>query len=224
MTRFTKYLVATAAIGGFATSASAQYASQSSQYQQSYPQQTYPQQQAYPQQTYPGYAQQGYGQSTYGQSTYGQPRYPYGQPSQGYGQPTYGYGQQQYGQPYGQNPVTSIIDQLLGNRYSGGDRTAVSQCARAAMTQASAQYGNAYGQRYGGYTGAGAMRITSITGVERRYNGLRVSGTMSSAAGYGGQYGYQNRGYARGDLSFRCSVDSRGQVTNVRIRNASYGR
>ena len=42
---------------------------------------------------------------------------------------------------------------------------------------------------------------------------------------YGGQYGYQDRGYAAGDLMFRCNVDYRGAVTNVRIaRNDSYRR
>jgi hypothetical protein len=40
---------------------------------------------------------------------------------------------------------------------------------------------------------------------------------------YGGQYGYQNR--ATGDVSFRCNVDYRGAVTNVRIgRNGEYRR
>ena len=38
-----------------------------------------------------------------------------------------------------------------------------------------------------------------------------------SSGGYGGSYGHQNRTYATGDLSFRCNVDYRGQVTNVRI-------
>ena len=68
-----------------------------------------------------------------------QPGYPaYGQqPAPAYGQPGYAYGQQGYGQQgYGQNPVGQIIDQLLGNRYSVSDRTAVSQCANAAMAQA----------------------------------------------------------------------------------------
>jgi hypothetical protein len=47
----------------------------------------------------------------------------------------------------------------------------------------------------------------------------------SGYGGYGGQYGYQNRDYARGDVSFRCNVDYRGQVTNLRIgRNMAYRR
>jgi len=152
------------------------------------------------------------------------PQYQQQYPQQGYPQQGYGY-QQGYGQGYAQNPVGQIIDQLLGNRYNVTDRSAVSRCASAAMAQAAAEYrGNDYNQGYGqsrgyGYNNAVAMRVTSITDVQRRNNGLRVSGLMSS--GYGGQYGYQNRGY--GDVSFRCYVDYRGAVTNVRIgRNKGY--
>ena len=39
---------------------------------------------------------------------------------------------------------------------------------------------------------------------------------------HGNAYGYQNDGYAAtGDLSFRCNVDYRGAVTNVRINRAN---
>jgi hypothetical protein len=156
----------------------------------------------------------------------GQPGYGYSQQAfPGYTQPgvAYGYGQQ----GYAQNPIQQVIDGLLGNRYNVTDRQAVSRCASAAMTQAAAQYGNGYNRGYGnnGYNRGynGAMRVTSITDVQRRNNGLRVSGMMSS--GYGGQYGYQNRNYAAGDVSFRCNVDYRGAVTNVRLgRNMAYGR
>jgi hypothetical protein len=131
----------------------------------------------------------------------------------------YGYQQQyqQVPQPYPGQP---------GNRYTVTDRQAVSQCASAAMTQAQAQYGNRYNQGYGNNRGYNnAMRVTSITDVQRRNNGLRVSGLMSS--GYASQYGNQNRGYAQGysagNVSFRCNVDYRGQVTNVKIgRNNAY--
>ena len=167
---------------------------------QYYPQPTYPQ--AYPQQYPQAYPQQAY------------PGY-----SQGYGyQGTTG------------NPVTDIIDSLLGNRYNVTDRQAVRSCANAARAQASQQYrggysgynNNAYGQQ--GYA-ATNMRVTSITGVERRSGGLRVSGTLGSA--YGGQYGYQNRGYNQGyqgqgyagaNLSFRCNVAYNGAVTGLRVR------
>ena len=202
MTNITGFLAATAAIGSLAAPAAAQY------YQQQPNPQTYPQyQQTYPQNGY-GYGQQGYGQQ--------------------------GYGQQGYGQGYSQNPVQQVIDSLLGNRYNVTDRQAVSRCASAAVTQAQAQYGNGYGNRYGqqngyGYNGAAAgLRVTAITDVQRRSNGLRVSGTMSTGGAYAGQYGnqyanqngYQNRSYGAGQLSFRCNVDYRGSVTGIRIRPA----
>ena len=213
MTRFTKLLAAAAVIGGVAAPAAAQA--------------PYP----YPPQQQPPYPQPAPGQPGYG---YYPPQPGYGQPAPG--QPGYGY-QQGYG-----NPIDQMLNPLLGNRYNVTDRTAIRQCASAAMAQASAQYrpqngygqppyGNAYGynnQGYGyqqGYRPGGMMRVTAITNVERRNNGLRVSGLLDSRAGYppyGQAYGYQNQGYAAvGDLSFRCNVDYRGAVTNVRIRRAN---
>jgi hypothetical protein len=142
--------------------------------------------------------------------------YPYGyqQPQQAY--PGYGYNQGTG------NPVTDIIDSLLGNRYDVSDRQAIRQCANAAMAQA--------GQQNGGYGyNRGGMRVTSITDVQRRGSGLRVTGTMASGMGYrgsyegqygdgnGGQYGYQNRGYAGGAVSFRCNIAYNGAVTGIRI-------
>lgn len=209
MTRFTRFLTAAAVIGGVAAPAMAQ-----TPYPYGYPQQ----QPAYPQ---PAPGQPGYGYYPQ-QPNYGQP---------GYGQPGYGY--------QDQNSLGAIIGQLLGNRYNVNDRTAVQQCASAAMAQANAQYRpqNGYGQPYGnaygynnnrGYNqGYGMnMRVTAITNVERRQSGLRVSGLIDSRGGsyppYGQAYGYQNQGYAAtGDLSFRCNVDYRGAVTNVRIRRAN---
>ena len=93
------------------------------------------------------------------------------------------------------------------------------------MTQAAGQYGNGYNNAYGhnGYNrGYSNLRVTGITDVQRRNNGLRVTGTLGSAnAGYGGQYGYQNRGgYSYGDLSFRCNVAYNGAVTGIRINRA----
>ena len=204
MRNFTMYLAAAAAIGGVSAPLAAQ-----SPYPYPYPQQAYPQQ-AYPQQ---GYPQPGYPQQAY----------------PGYGN-QYSYG--------GQGAVGQIIDQLLGNRYNVTDRTAVQRCATAAMSQAVSQYRpGAYGtygqqgygqQRYGqGYSPAAMMRVTAITDVQRRTNGLRVSGLLDSGAPlppYGQAYGYQNRGHAAtGDLSFRCNIDYRGAVTNIRInRNNRY--
>ena len=157
-------------------------------------------------------------------------QYPY--PQQPY-QPQYpqGYGQQPgYGQT---NPIQSVIDQLLGNRYNVTDRQAVSRCASAAVAQATAQYrpsngygynGQGYNGGYGGqgYGGYGNARVTAITDVQRRSGGLRVTGLLDSRGGYGtyAQPGYGNRGFAAGggDLTFRCNVDYRGAVTNIRIR------
>ncbi|WP_395623315.1 hypothetical protein [Sphingomonas daechungensis] len=152
------------------------------------------------------------------------------------GQPGYGYypPQQGYQQGYGYNSqdnLGAIIGQLLGNRYNVSDRTAIQQCAGAAMTQASAQYRPPYGNAYGYNNNRGyrqgynpTLRVTAITDVQRQRNGLRVSGLLDSRNGYpphGRAYGYQNQGYAAtGDLSFRCNVDYRGTVTNVRIRPA----
>lgn len=156
--------------------------------------------------------------------------YPYAQ--QAYPQ-AYGYPQQ----GYSSNPVEQIINQLLGNRYNANDRTAVSRCASAALAQAQAQYGAGYGQRgYNGYnqpyanTGYSQMRVTSVSDVQRRNNGLRVTGLISSGAygqPYGNAYGYQGQGYAdpryaqAADLSFRCNVDYRGAVSGVRITRAN---
>ena len=170
-----------------------------------YPQPGYPQQPGYPGYQYPG-----------------QPGYP---------------GNQYPGQPgYGQDPIGQVIDQLLGNRYNVTDRQAVRQCAMAAVNQAQSQYrgynpgynqgynpGYNQGQGYNQRIAQPMMRVTAITEVQRRNYGVRVRGLLDSGY-YGGQPGYQNRG-GYGDLSFRCDVDYRGGVSNVRInRNDSYRR
>ena len=177
------------------------------------------------------------------------------------------YPPQQYPQGYpqgnAQNPIQQIVDSLLGNRYTVNDRTAVQRCATAATVEAARQYRpqgynqgyNQYGQQYGQQPygqqqyaqpyGTNA-RVTAITNVERRGNGLRVSGVLDSGRygygnqaygnqGYGQGYGYGQQGQANaygspyagssGDLTFRCSVAYNGAVTDVRIRqNTSYRR
>ena len=220
MNIYCKLLTGAAAIAGIAAPAAAQtyYPAQP----QAYPQTNYPQGYAYPQAGYP---------------------------QAGYPQPGYGYPQQQSG-------VAGIINQLLGNRYNVTDRTRVAQCATAAQAQAAHQYRSraAYGQQRGAYQGAPygnaygyhamqSARVTAVTNVERRANGmLRVSGLMNSGTtaayahpGYNHQgyapQGYGQQGYnpayaqAGSDLSFRCNVDHRGAVTNVRVnRTAAYRR
>jgi hypothetical protein len=173
----------------------------------------------------------------------------------------------QYAPNYGynnNNSIGAVINSVLGGgRYGaygqGNDRVAVDQCARAAEARVSrGGYGNqgygnqGYDPRYGnqGYANQGygqnAARVVGITQVERKSNGLKVSGVMSSGMsnGYGnqgydpryanqqgydpryGNQGYGNQGYANNaqvaDLRFSCRVDFRGYVTNVDIkRNAS---
>jgi hypothetical protein len=213
MTIRTHVLAASAAIGSLAAPAAAQY----------YPEAP----------TYPPYQQQ-----------YQQVPQPYP------GQPGYGYAQQGYpNQGYAaQDPISQVINSLLGNRYNVTDRQAVSQCASAALAEATAQYGvNGYAgsNGYAGYAGAyrpGAtgvpgypgiatsMRVSAITDVQRRSNGMRVKGLIDSGVDYRGGYGgqaYEGGGYggqpyatrypSHNDLSFRCNLDNRGIVTSMRV-------
>lgn len=171
-----------------------------------------------------------------GQPGYGYPQGGYGYPQQGYNYP------QQHGGLGG-----LIEQFLGGNRnrYAANDRMAINQCASAAQVQAARQYRpayngnrnnrNPYGQGYGYQQPyAGQARVTAITNVERRNRGLRVTGLLDSGMNgysqpyggqyggygqqpYGGQYGYSQQAYATGDLSFRCTVDNRGRITNLRL-------
>jgi hypothetical protein len=155
--------------------------------------------------------------------TYPPSTYPY--PGQTY--PGYPYSNQ-YGYQSGPNSVIGqVIDNLLGNRYSVSDRGAVSRCADAAVNEAVRLYrpylrqGYESYQGYAGGWGYNNIRVTAVTSVERRsYGSLRVRGLLDS----GLRYGMYNPGiidprYAgQGDLTFRCNVDYRGYVTDVRIR------
>ena len=75
--------------------------------------------------------------------------------------------------------------------------------------------------------------------VHHRFRGLDSRGGYQAYGQppYGNAYGYQGQGYqgqgyqdpryaAQGDLTFRCNVDYRGAVTNVRIRRnqSAYNR
>jgi len=164
--------------------------------------------------------------------------------------PNYGYNNS------GNSTIGAVINSILGGgRYGaygqGNDRVAVDQCARAAEARVSHDYrtsgygnypqGN-YQQGYNdprynnhGYNGMRTARVIGITGVERRQNGLKVSGVIDSGrTQYGGGYGYQgypnqgypNQGYGNAyghnaqvaDLRFSCRVDFRGYVSNVDIK------
>ena len=188
-------------------------------------------------------------------------------------QTNYGTYDQGYNQNGGM--VGQVLNSILGGgRYGaygqGQDRVAVDRCARTAEAQVTRDYrargyGNAYGnypQTYGnqgygqqgygnqpygqqGYHQAGMARVIGITAVERRQNGVKVSGVIDSglnrnhgayAQGYAGQgyphQSYGNQGYSSpygnayaygqpaqvADLRFSCRVDFRGYVTDVAIK------
>ena len=120
---------------------------------------------------------------------------------------------------YGNNGgvVGAIIGSVLGGgRYGtygqGNDRVAVDQCARAAEAKVSHDFRpSRYGYQGQGYDNRGygnhnMARVVGITGVERRNNGLRVSGIIDSGRnyhrgaygqqGYGAPQGYPQQGYA----------------------------
>ncbi|WP_309662241.1 hypothetical protein [Sphingomonas sp.] len=126
-----------------------------------------------------------------------------------------------YGYNNGGTTIGAVINSVLGGgRYGaygqGNDRIAVDQCARAAEARVSRDYrnsgsgvyaqGNTFpGQGYPGYNpqayaynSGSQARVVGITAVERRSNGLKVSGVIDSGMhrGYGNQgYGYTNQGY-----------------------------
>ena len=132
------------------------------------------------------------------------------------------YGGYNQGYNNGGNSIGAVINSVLGGgRYGaygqGNDRVAVDQCARAAEARVSRDYRNsgsgiyAQGNTFPGqgnpgynpqayaYNSGTQARVLGITAVERRSNGLKVSGVMSSGMsnrGYGNQgYGYGNQGY-----------------------------
>ena len=138
------------------------------------------------------------------------------------------------------NVVGSILNSILGGRnYQQNDRYAIDMCVRATEARLNGFQGaygtNGYGQ-YGGYgndgynNGYAGARVTSITNVERRPNGLKIYGLASSNRGGGYNNGYNNGGYnnggynnggfnngMNGQLRFNCKVNFRGQVTDVDV-------
>jgi hypothetical protein len=160
--------------------------------------------------------------------------------AQYYPSPSYGYGNQ----GYGGNVVGTILNQILGGGrgYQQNDRYAIDMCIRATEARLNGYSGaynyGGYGQ-YGGYGNQGynqgynGARVTRVTNVERRSNGLKIYGLATAGVdsrygaydqGYGNQgygnpgyaYGYGNTGY-RNNLRFNCKVNFRGQVTDIDI-------
>lgn len=151
--------------------------------------------------------------------------------------------------PAAPNALAQVIDGLLGKSYpAAADRAGVLRCASAALAHAALLYGiNGYAgsNGYAGYVGAyrpgavgvpgypgvvATMRLSAITHVQRRWDGMRVKGLIDSGVDYlGGQGGqaYQGAGpggqaYAtrypsHNDLSFRCNLDPHGIVTSMHV-------
>ena len=128
------------------------------------------------------------------------------------------YGTYNQGYNQGGGVVGAVINSVLGGgRYGaygqGQDRVSVDRCARTAEAQvardyrarggylpqgyANQGYGNqGYGQQ--GYNQASMARVIGITAVERRRNGVKVSGVIDSGMNrYRGAYGqgYGTQGY-----------------------------
>ena len=145
-------------------------------------------------------------------------------------------------------PIREIVDKQLGTRYRASDKEAVARCVTAALAQGAILYGvNGYAgtDGYAAYAGAyrpGAagvpgfpgiattMRVSAITDVQRRSDGMRVKGLIDSGVDYRGGYrgeAYQGAGvggqpYAtrhpsNNDLSFRCNLDPAGLVTGLHV-------
>ena len=182
------------------------------------------------------------------------------------------YGGYNQGYNQGSGVVGQVLNSILGGgRYGaygqGQDRVAVDRCARTAEAQVARDYrarghgqyapaytNQGYGQGYGqpaygqppygrpAYNQANLARVVGITAVERRRNGVKVSGVIDSGRAHRGAYGqgyahqgypnhsYPNQGYPNqgynphaaaapvvADLRFSCRVDYRGYVSNVEI-------
>lgn len=145
-------------------------------------------------------------------------------------------------------PIREIVDRQLGTRYAASDRDAIARCVTAALAQGAILYGvNGYAgtEGYAAYVGAyrpgavgvpgfpgvaSTMRVSAITDVQRRSDGMRVKGLIDSGVDYRGGYGgraYQGPGaggepYAllhpsNNDLAFRCNLDTAGLVTSMHV-------
>ena len=145
-------------------------------------------------------------------------------------------------------PIRQIVDQQLGARYGASDKEAVARCVTAALAEAAILYGvNGYAgtDGYAGYAGAyrpgavgvpgfpgiaTAMKVSAITAVQRRSDGMRVKGLIDSGVDYRGGYGgqayqgegaggqpYANRHPTNNDLVFRCNLDPAGLVSSLHV-------
>ena len=145
-------------------------------------------------------------------------------------------------------PVREIVDRQLGARYGASDKEAIARCVTAALAEGAILYGvNGYAgtDGYAGYAGAyrpgsagvpgfpgiaTSMRVSAITDVQRRSDGMRVKGLIDSGVDYRGGYGgqaYQGAGSggepdairhpSNNDLVFRCNLDPAGLVNSLHV-------
>ena len=145
-------------------------------------------------------------------------------------------------------PIREIVDQQLGARYAASDKEAVARCVTAALAQGAILYGvNGYAgtDGFAGYAGAyrpGAagvpgfpgittnMRVSAITDIQRRSDGMRVKGLIDSGVDYRGGYSsqayqgaggggqaYATRHPSNNDLVFRCNLDPAGLVSSLHV-------
>jgi len=144
--------------------------------------------------------------------------------------------------------VRQLVDRHLGARYGASDKEAVARCVTAALAEGAILYGvNGYAGTagYAGYAGAyrpgeagvpgfpgiaTAMRVSAITDVQRRSDGMRVKGLIDSGVDYRGGYGgeayqgagsggqpYATRHPSNNDLAFRCNLDAAGLVSSLHV-------
>jgi len=145
-------------------------------------------------------------------------------------------------------PIREVVDKQLGARYGASDKEAIGRCVTAALAEGAILYGvNGYAgtDGYAAYAGAyrpGAagvpgfpgiatnMRVSAITDVQRRSDGMRVKGLIDSGVDYRGSYGgqaYQGTGGggepdairhpSNNDLVFRCNLDRAGLVSSLHV-------
>jgi hypothetical protein len=125
-----------------------------------------------------------------------------------------------------------VIGQVIGGGYNNGyggygmnSQAVIGQCVGAVQARLNGGYAGGYGG-YGynqyGYNGGGSgARVLGISRVEPRSGG----GVIVRGAANSGRYAYGYGSQVPVDLTFRCSADYRGYITNVDIRPAqsNYG-
>lgn len=134
------------------------------------------------------------------------------------------YPGQSPGDAQAQRVIGGIVDALIGNRYDVSDRQAIRQCANAAVQRARSDYSGGFPAPFPGYNNF--LRVTAITDVQRRSDKVRVRGMLGfdrrgdrDSDRYDRDDGRRDddRWSRRGDIGFRCDVDYRGYVRNVRF-------